>query len=150
MTAAELRIKLKSFRETLPVVRDRILVDAVQSSVASIISRVISSRLNQDLTIFGIYSPSYLKKRIKNNKGSDPRINFSYTNQMWKSTVPQLINSDSQEVRIRVQPLDSDRKKVMGYHDNRFGTILQPTDQEIDIIVDLFADGISDLIHDSF
>ena len=146
MTTDELIIKLERFQETLPEVRDKLILDAVFSSAALAKRRVIGSKENQDGTIFGIYSPKYLKQRIKKGKGSDPRINFSFTGKMWQSTQPVISSSTPDEVRIRISPLDSQRNKVMGYHDKKYGEIMALSKDEVDVIIEDFTAGLQDFI----
>lgn len=150
MTTSELIIKLERFAETLPEARDKIILDSVHSSAALAKRRVIGSKETHDGTIFGIYSPAYLKKRIKNNKGADPRINFSYTGKMWQSTLPVITSSTPEEVRIRIAPLDSQRNKVMGYHDKKYGEIIQLSKEEVKLIIDDFHKGLQDYINSIF
>lgn len=147
MRVDEFVIKLKSFSDALPEVRDKLIIDAVFASAGLAKRRVIGSRETHSGGIFGIYSPAYLKKRISAGKGSDPRINFSYTGKMWQSTQPVIVSSTDQEVRIRIAPLDSQRNKVMGYHDERFGEIIQLSAEEIEIIKDDFILGLQDLMN---
>lgn len=146
MTTDELIIKLESFNETLPEVRDKLILDAVFSSAALAKRRVIGNKENQDGAIFGIYSPEYLKRRIKKGKGPDPRINFSFTGKMWQSTKPVITSSTPDEVRIRISPLDPQRNKVMGYHDKKYNEIMSLSDEEVNQILEDFNAGIQDFI----
>lgn len=150
MTVDELIIKLEGFQEALPDVRDKLILDAVFSSAALAKRRVIGSRSTHDGAIFGIYSPKYLKKRILSGKGSDPRINFSYTGKMWQSTQPHITSSTPEEVRVRINPLDPQREKVMGYHDKKYGEIIAMSQEEVDIIIEDFTEGLQDFINSSF
>ena len=143
MDASQIRVKLKNFRDTLPEVRDRVIVDAIFSAVALIKRRLNSVRLSHTATSFGTYSSSYLKKRIKKLNDSNPNINFSFTNKMMRSTLPQIVSTSDDQVVISVEPRDPQRNEVMGYHDTRFkAPIILPSDEEIDLIVELFVDGI--------
>jgi len=144
MTTDEFIVKLKGFDETLPVVRDKLILDAVYSVNAIAKRRVIGNRLKHDGTIFGIYSPAYLKKRIAKGKGSDPRINFSFTGKMWQSTQPAIVATSPEEVRIRISPIDPDRNKVMGYHDNKYGEIIELSDGELNTLTEDFTAGLQD------
>lgn len=150
MTTDELILKLERFNETLPEVRDKLILDAVYSSAALAKQRVINDRTNQDGTIFGIYSEKYLKLRIKKGKGADPRINFSFTGKMWQSTQPELISSTPEELRIRIWPLDGQRNKVMGYHDKKYNEIVALSQEEVDLIIEDFTAGLQDFISSTF
>lgn len=150
MTTDELIIKLEGFRDTLPEVRDKLILDAVYSAAALAKRRVISGRESQDGAIFGIYSEKYLKLRIKKGKGADPRINFSFTGKMWQSTQPEIISSTPEELRIRIWPLDGQRNKVMGYHDKKYNEIMALSQEEVGIIIDDFHAGMHDFISSSF
>lgn len=150
MTTDELIIKLEKFNDTLPEVRDRLIMDAVFSTNAIVKRRIIGDRQSYTGTIFGIYSPKYLKQRIKKGKGSDPRINFSYTGKMLQSTQPFIVSTADDHVRVRIQPLDSQRKEVMGHHEKRFGEIIQLSEVEVDGLVTDFAAGLQDHINSSF
>lgn len=146
MTVDELVIKLERFNETLPEVRDKLILDAVFSSAALAKRRVIGDKESADGAIFGIYSEKYLKQRIKKGKGNDPRINFSFTGKMWQSTQPHISASSDTEVRIRISPLDPQRNKVMGYHDKTYGEIMALSQEEIDLIIEDFTAGLQDYI----
>lgn len=150
MTTDELIIKLERFSETLPEVRDKLILDAVYIAADTAKNRVISGRTNQDGTIFGIYSEKYLKQRIKKGKGADPRINFSYTGKMWQSTQPEITSSTPEELRIRIHPLDGQRNKVMGYHDKTYNEIMSLSQEEVDLIIDDFHIGLQEFIGTSF
>ena len=144
MTTEEFVIKLKGFNDTFPEVRDKLIMDAVFSINAIAKRRVIDSRTSSEGTIFGLYSKDYLKKRIKKGKGSDPRINFSFTGKMWQSTQPVIRSSTPDEVRIHIAPLDSQRNKVMGYHDKKYGEIIAISEKEIEELTQDFANGVQD------
>lgn len=150
MTVDEFVLKLKRFNHALPEVRDNLILDAVFASAAIAKRRVIGSRATHDGAIFGIYSPAYLKKRIKKGKGPDPRINFSFTGHMWKTTQPFITSSSEDEVRIRVAPVDKGREKVMEYHDKRFGEVIELADEEIKLIEQHFEEGLQEFINNSF
>lgn len=126
--------------------RDRVIIDAVYSAAALAKRRIIGNRENAEGTTFGIYSKNYLKKRIAKGKGPDPRINFSYTGKMWQSTTPVLTSSSEDQVHIRVAPLDSQRNKVMGYHDKKYDEIMRLSDKEVALIIDLFHEELQNLI----
>lgn len=150
MTTEQLIVKLEMFSETLPEVRDKLILDAVFESAALAKRRVIGNRLNQDGAIFGIYSEKYLKQRIAKGKGANPFINFSYTGKMWQSTQPEVVSSTPEELRIRIWPLDSQRNKVMGYHDKKYNEIMALSQEEVDLIIDDFHIGMQEFIGSSF
>jgi len=144
MTVDDFIIKLEGFNDTFPEVRDKLIMDAVFSANAIAKRRVIDDRQNVNGTSFGIYSKAYLKKRIKEGKGSDPRINFSYTGQMWQSTQPVIKSSNDEEVRVHIAPLRPDRNLVMGYHDKKYGEIIELSTKEIDELTGDFMSGVQD------
>lgn len=149
MTTDELIIKLENFNNALPEVRDKLILDAVFSSSALAKRRVIGNRENEEGAIFGIYSPQYLKKRIREGKGTDPRINFSFTGKMWQSTQPFISASSLSEVRIKIKPLDQQREKVMGYQEKKHGEVIALSKEEVQIITEDFAAGLQEFINDT-
>lgn len=144
MTTDEFIIKLENFTDTLPEVRDRLIRDAVASVVEIAETRIIERRENASGTVFGLYSKNYLKKRIAKGKGSDPRINFSFTGKMWQSNQPVIVSSTPDEVRVHIAPLDPERNKIMGYHDKKYGEIIGLSEKEIEIITEDFIAGVQE------
>lgn len=150
MNSRDFVIKLTQFRDSLPAIRDKLFLDAVFSAAALVKARVIRAREKNTGDIFALYSPKYLKKRIKEGKGEDPRINFSFTAKMWQSTQPYITESSDEKLVVHVQPLDTDRARIMGFHDKRFGPILALNQEEIDVVRTEFAAGLQDHINTVF
>ena len=150
MTTGEFVITLEKFRDALPNVRNKLILDSVFTAVDKLEKRVIKRRENAEGLTFGNYSPAYLKKRIAAGKGADARINFSYTGKMWQSTQPFIVESSDEQVRVRVQPTDDQRREIMGIHDARFNKILRLNQEEINVVAEDFASGLADFVQESF
>lgn len=150
MSTDEFLVVLERFNDTLPAKRDELILLAIHDINAIAQRRIIGSRANATGTIFGIYSPAYLKKRIKSGKGADPRINFSFTGEMWKTTKPRIIQTSDDQVTVRVQPAREDRKEVMAIHDERFGEILALSDEETDLLIEFFIEGVQEHLDNHF
>lgn len=102
-------------------------------------SRVINRRVDHQDEIYGIYSDFTFKRKIKHS--NDRRINFSDTNRMWASTLPEVIFADEKIIIIEIKPRDPNRLEVMDEHEERFGKpLIALNEAELDEFLELYGD----------
>lgn len=111
---------IKELKEKYQTYRTNGLVEAAFDSTASAITRIQNDRLDDTGSIFGTYSVNYFKSK-KAKLSSDNRINYTETNLMFSTTLPQVLEVTRDNVVIIIAPTNENRKEVMSYHDERHG-----------------------------
>lgn len=138
----------QKFREAEKLYRDyRVngLMAAAFDAADTAKNRVINKRVDDTGSIFDTYDPDYFEQK-KSKKSSDDRINFSDTNRMWATTLPQVVEVNANNIKIIIKPTDPDREEVMGYHDLRFGkSIITLSPEEIAEIIKDYEEGAEDI-----
>lgn len=103
------------------------IVKICQSSAAMVTAlakaRIINTRIDAEGKIFGIYSEQYQKRRLRNNLTGE-FINFSFTNNMWRTTIPRLQKADKKEIIFVIKP-DQMNEFKMFFQNERFGNIMK-------------------------
>lgn len=103
------------------------IVKICQSSAAMVTAlakaRIINTRIDGEGKIFGIYSEQYQKRRLRNNLTGE-FINFSFTNNMWRTTIPRLQKADKKEIIFVIKP-DQMNEFKMFFQNERFGNIMK-------------------------
>lgn len=107
-------------------------------------NRVINKRVDDEGNIFGIYSDTYQKKRLKNNLTGD-QINFSYTNKMFATLIPRLQKSDGKEIIFVIEPNAANADKL-DYNQDRFGNIIGINKEEQKLHIKTLSENITSLI----
>lgn len=124
------------------------LVKAIADSAFTVAAlgkrRVINERVDSEGDIFGIYSEKYQKRRVKKNLLGES-INFSFTNQMWTTTIPRLEKSNDKEIIFIIKP-DQANEDKMKYQSERFGNIIALNKKEIELHNKVLSENINSLI----
>lgn len=117
------------------------------SSVAK--NRVIQKGISSVGSVFGNYAESTKKRKKKKGRTNAPfpKINFSDTNTMWRTSLPKVAKVTANEVVITIEPTDTERAKIMGIHNKRFkdkGKLLALNKQEIENVQNDYKDELVD------
>ena len=105
--------------------RERVSIPLRAALTASSIAknRVVETGRSSTGSVFGVYAKSTQRRKKRSNRAnlsSFPNINFSQTNKMWRTTLPQIEKVSDNRVTITIKPTDSQRAKIMEYHNKRF------------------------------
>lgn len=138
--------KLKSRKKKFQKHFLKVASDSAHTITALAISRVVNRRVDDEGSIFGIYSDSYQKTRIKKNLTGD-QINFSHTNEMWRTTIPRLVVANDNRIEFIVKP-DTANEDKMKWQNDRFGNIIAMSDEEKRIHDETLSETIHSLIID--
>lgn len=117
--------------------RVRYALEASMDITALAKTRIINLRVNEFNEAFGIYADStWRQKQAK--KDGNRAINFSETNRMWESTIPQIEEITGDYVSIVIKPSDPGRAEVFGFHQERFGPLMVLNDRETAIFLQIY------------
>lgn len=134
------------------------MLSVASDATALLKNRVIQQRVNASGSVFGIYEDGTLRKKgSRNSRTGDRRINFSDTNRMWNGTdfgsgrgvVPVITEVGAEAYTIVIEPEnDPNRQEVLGYLQDRFGPIIEWSEEEINILVEDYQQSINQLFTD--
>lgn len=122
--------KLKQRKQAFQKNIVKLCADSAFTVAALSKSRVINERIDEEGNIFGIYSEEYQETRKKKNLTGE-QINFSFSNQMWTTTIPRLESSTDKKIVFVIKPSKANEEK-MKYQSERFGNIVALSQEEIE------------------
>lgn len=147
--------EFKNFRDAYERERASLILSAADDAVALMKNRVIQRRVNSEGSIFGIYADDTIKKKgTRNSSSGDKRINFSDTNRMWsgngvsgRGVKPYVVSATDKSVIVHVEPEnDEDRKKVLGYLEDKYGDIVAWSKEEQELLLSIWQRKFNNLM----
>lgn len=88
---------------------------------------------------------SYAEFRDLNNLPSDD-INFTFSGDMWRNVGVTNVEDETDITSVDIGGQTTRSKELLGYHNDRFGNILELNEQEIQFIVDSHEERIFNTI----
>lgn len=74
-------------------------------------------------------------------------IDFTRTGQMFQQSGVSSVESTTNTTTVRIGGQTEYAKTLLGYHNARFGNIFQPTDEEIQMVLDAEKERIENIIN---
>lgn len=136
MTAEQFIEVLERVKAAIQDRREEIAIGIASDATALIAQRVQGQGLNAQGSTFGVYSPftQQFKQDTNRTRAPFPNINFTQTAEMWKSIKPIAISSNGEIQRIAIGTQDPTQEAKLRKNVNRFGEIIELSDQEIQMI----------------
>lgn len=171
ITPKELIDRFKNLKNDYINERVSLVLRAADDATALMRLRVIERKNNAQGGIFGIYADStweggtfpvrrkdgswtVIEKKGKKEKALSREINFSDTNRMWTGVggpgdgiKARLFESSEGVIRVIIQPHDDqNRIEVLGILEDKFGKIVEWSEQEQGLIITIWEKKIREII----
>lgn len=119
---------------------------------ASIQDRVINEGLNAEGDEFGTYAAMTrrAKERKRHTQAPYPSINFVDTGQMFNSVRPKIEKVSNDRIVVSIGTNGADNANKMKYNVKRFGTIIEPSEDEFKTSTDDLATRINRKLNSLF
>lgn len=134
--------RIRLVRQEIIATRTEDAIRIAADTLAAISDRVINEGRNAQGNSFGVYSPSYQKWRAKNNLTAPPfpNVNFKRTTEMWNDTQVVVVSESDTVTSVRITPVAPHNIDKMIWNVERFGEILETSDQEDNLLAQAVQD----------
>jgi hypothetical protein len=129
----ELRDAIRKGINDLVDNRERDALQIAGDQLALIKLRIQTSGENSTGAAFTAYTSNYAKQRVKAGFQA-AYVDFTRTGRMWANIRPQVIDSSVFSCRVEVKATLPNEQVKLEANSKRRGNILEPTQDEIDIV----------------
>ena len=120
--------RINNLLRELEEVRPQELVLACKEQLSLVRLRIQNDATLADGSLLGTYSPAYLKQKPKKTSTD---INLTDTGLMWKETGVDVVFVNETKATVAIIGTTARSEELIGYHSERFGNILEATDDEV-------------------